>query len=222
MAMRRSLILAIAAALMATAAWCGSRAARAAKPDKPKEPVGIKYEVSTSQEGGDEVVLTKIWIKGDKQRVEEDGQVKVKVGDTVTIWSEKGKEASRWKGVSDFFDLSPWALPMVSRTFKERAKKIGEQTIAGRACDIYYWTTRMPPPPPGGKSVAEPENKLWLSKDYGIPMKIVRSNLGPNVPVFVSTAQKIEVGVNIPDSMFEPPEGVKVVDKEVARPKPQR
>jgi outer membrane lipoprotein-sorting protein len=80
----------------------------------------------------------------------------------------------------------------------------------------------MPPPPPGGKPSPEPENKLWLSKNHGIPMKIVRSNLGPNSKDFVSTARKIEVEVNIPDSMFEPPKGMKIVDRTPKpRPKPR-
>lgn len=218
MAMRRCLIMLVGAAMVLP----GTRGILGVAAADKKKPVGVKYEVSTRMEGGDEVALTKVWIEGDKQRVEEDGQIKVKVGDTVTTWPEKGKEAMRFRGVSAYFELSGLALPMLSKTFKDRAKKVGEETIAGRACDVYFWTTRMPPPPPGGKPSPEPENKLWLSKNHGIPMKIVRSNLGPNSKDFVSTARKIEVEVNIPDSMFEPPKGMKIVDRTPKpRPKPR-
>jgi len=166
MTMRRGLIM-LVAAVIAAAAVGTLGAAGAEKPKKPKKPIGITYQVSTAVEGGEEVGLTKVWIEGDKRRVEENAQVIVKVGDTVTRWQEKGKQAIRLTGVSPYYEISGLALPMHSRAFKQGAKKIGEQTIAGRLCDVYFWTTPMPPPPPGehGK-IPEPENKLWLSKNH--------------------------------------------------------
>lgn len=218
MTMRRGLIMSVAVMVLSAAVVAAFAAGGARKP----KGIGIQYQVSTSVKGGDEVALTKVWIEGNRQRVEERGHVIIKVGDTVTRWSEREKEASRIKGVSEYYELSGLALPMHSRAFKQRAKTAGEETIGGRLCNVYYWTTPTPPPPPGETTkTPEPENRLWLSTKHRIPMKIVRSNLGAGSKTYVSMAKNIEVGINIPDTLFELPKGMKIKEKSGAPPKPR-
>ena len=217
MTMRRCLIMLIGAAVIVAAG--GTLGVTVAA--EAKKPVGIKYQVSTGVEGDKEVALTKVWVEGAKIRVEERGQVIIKVGDTVTRWLEKENKAYRIKGVSEYYELSGLALPMYSRAFKQGAKKVGEETIGGRLCDIYSWRGLMPPPPPGEtKPLVGPESKLWLSRDHKIPMKRVRTSPGPGDKTYVSTAKNIEVGIDIPDSMFQAPKGMKIVEMP-AKPAPK-
>ena len=97
-------------------------------------------------------------------------------------------------------------------------KKIGTDTILGRKCDVYLLGDGAEK---NEKNVSTQGNvnssytKTWVWKEAKIPLKVVSTAAGLSS---VLTATKIEENVNIPDTVFEVPDDIKITyDKETSQ-----
>lgn len=80
------------------------------------------------------------------------------------------------------------------------AKKVAEEKLGKKLCDVYLYSAK----------ITGRECKLWVDKKSGVPVKLVRIGKKPELNVtgeYVTYKQNVQV----PDSLFKLPKGVRIV-----------
>jgi hypothetical protein len=87
---------------------------------------------------------------------------------------------------------SPAQTTDTGAMWKYKMEKLGTETLDGKACTVVSYT------------IDSSKVKCWLSKDYGVPLKIDMGGL-------VIAYKDLEV-MDVPDDMFVLPSGVEIVE----------
>lgn len=173
---------------------------------KAEKVPGLYYELVMNSPEMDAQMTGKFWIKGEKIRTEfesPDG-----AGTMVNIMNNKEAfMVMESQGIATRLDISQFneadntPKDAMKDLAEEDAKLIGKETIDGKKCLIYESKT------------AEESYKAWIWEEYGVPVKVETTAAdGKAVIEFKNIAIK-----DIPDSMFELPAGVQVMDFDMSQ-----
>jgi hypothetical protein len=183
-------------------------------------PQTLTFNMSTVTEGqGMHVNATaKVWVKGDKARVESNHPM---TGPIVLLvdgarlhrlfpQQKRGTVETIPTGKSGPKNPMQFIVANVGQ-LTQGAKKVGQQTIDGYPCDIYLHTKKGE-----GRSRAL---KSWITRTTQprLPLKVesIDQVNRPNVTMKQSQTTRltrIKKGVAIPDSLFQLPAGYKIVE----------
>jgi outer membrane lipoprotein-sorting protein len=188
--------------------------ARAAAP-----PMSARFEVVTLEEGqgGQITVTSKVWVKGNKVRVEVKhplmGEMNL-IADGKNIYqiAPAQKQATKTDQMKATGGRQPWQMFVANvDQLREKSRKVGSEQIEGHLCDIYL---RQEGGNGGSASV-----RSWITRSLKppMPLKVVRkvSMQRPNASITRTTTvrmRKVELNVSLPDSLFVLPSGYKVVE----------
>jgi outer membrane lipoprotein-sorting protein len=170
----------------------------------------------TQAEGANVTVTAKIWIKGERFRLESkhpmmgeqliimDGKnvyflsPAQKAGQKGPVPTRDGKRVTVWQ----------WLLADVN-ALRSKGKKVGRETIEGVPCDVYLGTEKK-----GSDSASI---KAWIGTVQGtpLPMKVVlkESVSRPGASLArtkTMTIKNLKQGIAIADSRFVVPSGYKI------------
>jgi outer membrane lipoprotein-sorting protein len=209
---KRRLYLAPSAAFPALLAACG--VAWAATP-----PLSARFEVVTMEQGpgGQVTVTSKVWVKGNKVRVEAKHPF---LGDMNLIADGKNiyqiapaqKQAMKADQSKTLGGREPWQMFVANvDQLRQKAQKIGSERVEGHLCDIYLRQESE-----GGNSRSV---RAWITRTLkpAMPLKVVTrvSVQRPNASITQTTTvrlRKVELNVALADSLFVMPAGYKVVE----------
>ena len=80
-----------------------------------------------------------------------------------------------------------------------KAKPLGQERIEGKLCDVYQITYSQT----GAKS------KIWVWKGKNFPLKSVMTVGSETI---TTRYRNVQMGINIPDSLFKLPSGTQIMD----------
>ncbi len=152
---------------------------------------------------GSQVVTGRVTIKDEMFHMEAtmDGQATVTIRNATGIYTYLPKEgmAMKMPGL-DPSQQSVQHTGNYQQYLQERhAERIGTETVDGHGCDVYRFTD----PSMKGTTTAW----VWTEKQFPIRMEISGSN-GKTVVELTN----IQLGVAVPDAVFQLPAGVQVMD----------
>ncbi|NLV17683.1 MAG: DUF4412 domain-containing protein [Syntrophomonadaceae bacterium] len=165
---------------------------------------GLSFDSVISQEGS-EIMVTKVWQKGSNMRIEMDmpadegKMVSLVRGDEQVMYSYNEAQGMAMKmplAQSEVNTETP--EDYIAGLTAENMKYVKTEIIDGRQCQVYDVST------------ADAESRMWIWKDYGLPLKIETIVEGE---AMVFEYRNIKVG-DIADSQFELPAGIEVMDLE--------
>jgi hypothetical protein len=203
----------IAAGAAALFAACGVAAGAAAP------PLSARFEVVTLEQGqgGQITVTSKVWVKGNKVRVEVKHPL---MGDMSLIADGKNiyqiapaqKQATKSDQMKATGGRQPWQMFVANvDQLKQKARRVGSEQIEGHLCDIYLRQEKG-----SGNSASV---RAWITRTLkpAMPLKVVRkvSVQRPNASFTRTTTvrmRKVELNVLLPESLFVLPAGYKVVE----------
>jgi outer membrane lipoprotein-sorting protein len=182
-------------------------------------PSSAQFDLTQHSEaqGTNVTVTSKVWIKGDRVRWEMKhplGGEFLMISDGKDYYQMNPAQKSGFKSpaptAKDGKPVGPWQLfaKDLNQLLKE-GKKLGHETIAGQACDIYA----------GSKSEngSTKSFKIWVATVAGVslPMKFVKkeSMVKPGVSVSGTetvTITNLKTNVPIADSQFVVPKDYKI------------
>ncbi len=164
----------------------------------------VSYETVVSAPDLPQDMTMKTWVKGDKIRMEMEGEQGVYSGKVITIMDEtenvlyiyNPQENSATKMDMSLSAEDEQLDPEEFMNDLDNYVYIGRDTIDGKRCQVYEAKE-------GDTTV-----KMWIWEQHGFPLRMeISDEYGTTVAEF----RNISFG-NIPDSMFEIPAGVEVVD----------
>jgi outer membrane lipoprotein-sorting protein len=149
----------------------------------------------------------KIWVKGEKYRVE----VYLPEGKSITVGGPKGmyvvppgsKEATHISKPAHA-EKGIWFGLFGDMAAIRREKKVGAETLAGRSTEIFEQRLSSTP----GLPNVNGSTRVWLAKDMPMPFKVV-TKLQPGTETIL-VLKSIRLDAPIPDSMFELPKGISI------------
>ena len=156
----------------------------------------VKYDMLVTSPDS-QTMTSRMWIKNNKMRVEMDveGQTMITLLDmdaqTMYLYYPDQNMAMRvsYEPTESAMDEAQ-SIPDYNPTI------IGTETLDGKVCLVVEYTVE-------GATV-----KMWIWKEYGFPIRVeMTTNEGKTVIEY----KNIEF-TDIPDSMFELPEGVEIID----------
>jgi hypothetical protein len=174
------------------------------------QPLGsVHWKSKTEMVGGpqgDVTTESEMWMKDKKFRMKTAvmgmNMNVVRSGDVLYQWQEG--QTSGMKMSAGMRRRGGQSADYVGKIDEIRAKgkKIGTETVAGHQCDIYEYTE--------DEGERSGKQTYWLARDMkNFPIKVVNETGGMKVTTVNSD---IDLKASIPDSMLEPPAGVKFQD----------
>lgn len=169
---------------------------------KGKSLPGLSYD-SVATMAGMEQINTKVWVKEGNMRIEMDipeiGKKMISIVDSnekaVYSYSPEQKMATKMPLVQSEVDTTS-PQDYTQNMKPESMKYIKAETLDGKECLVYEVTDQSF------------KGKMWLWKDYGIPLRIEATSEGETMLVEYKNVQV----ANIDDSLFKLPAGVEVMD----------
>jgi len=201
-------------AMGALACMAACSAVAAAKP-----PLSARFEVVTMEQGqgGQITVTSKIWVKGNKVRVEAKHPF---LGDLNLIADGKyiyqiapaQKQAMKADQSRTLGGREPWQMFVANvDQLRQKARKVGSERIEGHLCDIYARQDSR-----GGNTRSI---RAWITRSLNpaMPLKVVTrvSMQRPNASIEQTTTvrmRKVELNVPLADSLFVMPAGYRIVE----------
>lgn len=210
---------AAAVAVLAGVVACGALAltAGAAAAAAPLKSAQFDVVTLTQGQGAQITINSKVWVKGDKVRVEMKhpfmGQMNL-IADGKHIYQidPVQKQATRTDQMRATGGREPWQMFVANvEQLREKARRIGSETIDGHVCDIY---TRRE-----GERGHSASVKAWITRTLKppMPLKVVRqvtlerpnASLSQTVTVRL---RNLKLNPSLPDSLFKLPAGMKIVE----------
>jgi outer membrane lipoprotein-sorting protein len=165
----------------------------------------------------------KVWVKGARYRTEttmsKGKEVMISGPDGTIMFSPGSKEAAK-------MPMRPGAKPAATGSpfgditkIKQTMKKVGKEKVGDYTADLYEQTTTMNQRgrPPGQRS-----NRYWISDRLPVPVKMMQKLPVMQVTMTLKSAQP---NAPVPDSMFQPPRGMKIREMKLPqgmRPAPKQ
>lgn len=164
--------------------------------DRAKGITSVKYDMVMRMPGAP-TTTTKVWMKGDdKSRMEmaAAGQTVITIlnGDTMYMYYPKRNMAMKM----DTSGAPESAVEEVGSIGKYKPRVIGTEKMDGKLCTVVEYAT------PEGRA------KTWIWQKHGFPIRMEMTTEGDTI---ITEYKNIQFG-KIPDSMFELPSGVKIMD----------
>ncbi len=156
----------------------------------------VKYDMLVTSPGV-ETITTKIWIKNNKMRMEMtvEGQLIVTLldMDAYTMYLYYPDQNMAMKVT---YEPTESAIEEAQSIPDYNPTIIGTETMDGKVCLVVEYTIE-------GQTV-----KLWIWKDKGFPIRVEMTTTEGKIVIEYKNIEFID----IPDSMFEVPEGVPITD----------
>jgi len=164
---------------------------------KAGDIASVKYDLIMTSEGMPSTTQ-KVWLKKNKMKtettVEKNTQISIIDMDAKTIYMYLPAQNIATK--MDFSDAPESPIESVENVENYNPVVIGSETIDGKACIVYEVTVE-------GTKV-----KYWVWKERGFPIKVEAETSEGKV----TTEYKNIEFEDIPDSVFELPKGVQIMD----------
>ena len=170
---------------------------------KAEEITTMSYDQTITSSRG-ETMTSKIWIKGNNMRMEQIAQgekmITLMKEGTMYLYYPAQKMAMKMDisaGAGQGGQENPKDMMEYLKSVK--AKPLGQERIEGKLCDVY----QIIYPQTGAKS------KIWVWREKKIPLKSVMTVGSETI---TTRYRNIQMGINIPDSLFELPPGTQIMD----------
>ncbi len=149
-------------------------------------------------------MTSRVWIKGEKMRIEQTAQgqkmVTLMKEGAMYLYYPSQKMAMK-------IDISAGAgqggqenpKDMMEYLKSVKTKPLGQERIEGKLCDVYQIIS----------SQTGARGKVWVWREKKIPLKSVMTVGNETI---TTRYRNIQIGINIPDSLFELPPGTKIMD----------
>jgi len=170
---------------------------------KAEKVTTISYDQTITSSRG-QTMTSKVWIKGEKMRIEQTAQGQK----MITLMKEgamylyyPAQKIAMKMDVSAGADQEEQENPkeMVEYLKSIEAKPLGQERIEGKLCDIYQITY----PQTGARG------KIWVWRGKNFPLKSVMT---VDSETITTEYRNVQMGINIPDSLFEIPPGTQIMD----------
>jgi len=158
-------------------------------------------QIITSSQG--ETITSKVWIKGNNMRMEQiaegEKMITLMKEGTMYLYYPAQKMAMKMVisvGAGQGGQENPKDMMEYLKSIK--AKPLGQEKIEGKLCDIYQ--------------VSYPQGlrgKVWVWKAKKLPLKSVMTVGSETI---TTRYRNVQMGINIPDSLFELPPGTQITD----------
>jgi outer membrane lipoprotein-sorting protein len=159
--------------------------------------LSVSYDQKTTQ--GRQVMQSKVSMKGNLFRIDtsmqgEESMIIRNAEGTFTVMPSEGMEMR-------LPQLRPGQGPVqgaedyTTYLQDQNAQKTGTETVDGKACDVYRFTD-----PQTGAATT-----VWVWQEKQFPIKLDSQGI-------ITEISNIQIGAAIPDSAFELPDGVQVMD----------
>ena len=164
---------------------------------KSKGITSVKYDMVTTS-SGEPTITQNIWLKGNNMRTEMtmEGQKMITImnGDKQELYMYYPEENMAMK--MDFSQAPESAIEETSSIEQYNPTVIGTEIIDGKLCTVVEYV--------------DPEGKIktWLWQEHGLP---IRMEMTTPEGTLRTEMKNIEFG-DIPDSMFELPAGVEIME----------
>ncbi len=163
----------------------------------------MSYDQTITSSRG-EVMTSKVWIKGNNMRTEQ-----IAEGEKMITLMKEGVMYLYYPAqkMAMKMDISAGAGQGAQENPKDmmeylksvKAKRLGQERIEGKLCDVY----RITYPQTGTRS------KIWVWREKKFPLKSVMT-VGSEI--MTTRYRNVQMGINIPDSLFELPPGTQIMD----------
>ncbi|MGE5544328.1 MAG: hypothetical protein ACM3UW_05080 [Bacillota bacterium] len=170
--------------------------------EKGKDLPGMSYDAVTTA-AGMEPVTTKVWVKAGNMRVEMDipegggKMISIVNSSEGFVYSYAADEQVATKMPLAQSEVDTTTPQDYSQSMKpESMKYIKTETLDGKECLVYEVTDQ------------DNTGKVWLWKDYGIPLRVEVTDEGEEMVMEYKNVQVTELD----DSLFELPAGIEVMD----------
>lgn len=163
----------------------------------------MSYDQTITSSRG-EVMTSKVWIKGNNMRIEQ-----IAEGEKMITLMKEGAMYLYYPSqkMAMKMDISAGAgqggqenpKDMIEYLKSAKAKPLGQERIEGKLCDVY----RITYPQTGARS------KVWVWREKKFPLKSVMTVGNETI---TTRYRNIQMGINIPDSLFDLPPGTQIMD----------
>jgi outer membrane lipoprotein-sorting protein len=171
----------------------------------------------TEGQGGQITINSKVWVKGNKVRVEMKhplmGEMSL-VADGKYIYQidRARKQATKQDQMKATGGRQPWQMFVANvEQLREKARKVGSESIDGYACDIYSRSE--------GDKEKSASVRAWITRTLKppMPLKVVRKMTiqRPNAMLTETTTVRIrnlQLNPPLADSLFTLPAGTRIVE----------
>ena len=180
---------------------------------KAGEITTMSYDQTITSSRG-EVMTSKVWIKGEKMRMEQvsEGEKMVTLMKEGTMYFCYPAQKMAMK-----MDISAGAgqggqgnpKDMMEYLKSIKAKSLGQEKIEGKLCNVYQITYPQTGLPAEALAKAGAKSKIWVWKEKKFPLKSVMT-LGSET--ITTRYRNVQMDISIPDSYFELPPGTQIMD----------
>jgi len=180
---------------------------------KAEEITTMSYDQTiTSSRGA--TMTSKVWIKGNNMRMEQiaDGEKMItlmKEG-TMYLYYPAQKMAMKMDisaGAGQGGQENPKDMMEYLKSIK--AKPLGQEKIEGKLCNVYQITYSQTGLPAEALAKAGVKSKVWVWREKKFPLKSVMTVGSETI---TTRYRNVQMGINIPDSLFELPPGTQIMD----------
>lgn len=164
----------------------------------------MSYDMYVTDTKGD-LIVSKVYIQGTKMRTESEiqGEKAVMLGDTAgdlyTYYPEKNSAIKISMAADEEVEVEKTPVEMLGEVI-DSLTVIGTETVDGKKCTVVLYTI----------ADTNYSQKMWVWEKYGMPIKVETTTAEGTMTI---EYKNIDFG-KIPDSQFELPAGVQVLDLE--------
>ena len=159
-------------------------------------------QIITSSQG--ETITSKVWIKGNNMRMEQiaegEKMITLMKEGTMYLYYPAQKMAMKMDisvGAGQGGQENPKDMMEYLKNIK--AKSLGQERIEGKLCSVYQITYPQ----------TRARGKVWVWKEKKFPLKSVMTVGSETI---TTRYRNVQMGINIPDSLFELPPGTQITD----------
>ncbi len=183
----------------------------------------------TSEDGKSTNSEAKVWLSGDKYRMEtkdEKGKTVVMLDDGKDVYmiNLDEKKAYKWNEAAQKMFGQIMSSDMVAESVRQRktAKKLGKETVEGKPCDIYAYKSTVTMM--NNTVTSDVKEWLWTKENFPIKhqiktpkhkMKIVFMTTEMPASETVSVIKDLVMDKSIDDALFAVPAGMTVEELQV-------
>jgi outer membrane lipoprotein-sorting protein len=175
--------------------------------DKAKGTTSVKYDMVTTSPGKPSETA-KVWMEEDKMRMEAtaEGQTMIIIVNGLEAYMYNPEENMAIK--MDFSDVPESTLEDIESLMDYNPTVVGVETVDGKLCTVveYTYSSEI-----SGENY-ELKTKSWLWQKHGLPIRTeTTSSFGSESEATITEMKNIDFG-GIPNSMFELPAGVEIME----------
>ena len=164
---------------------------------KASDIESMKFDILMTNTGM-EPMTTEVWLKDKKMKTKTTSQgqtiINIVDQDAQTMYMYMPDQNTAFQTSYEETDLSP--VDEIETVLQYDPVTTGTETVDGKSCMVIEYTMQ------------DTSSKAWIWTDYGLPIKVVYSTPDSTTTIEYKNIEFID----IPDSEFQLPEGVQIMD----------